>query len=40
MSRITSTTRQTQIITWLERKPSTFGEIDSYLNKYAVAHDM
>lgn len=40
MSRITSTTRQTQLITWLERKPATFWEIDSYLNKYAVAHDM
>lgn len=40
MSRLTSTTRQTQIITWLEQKPATFAEIDSYLHKYAVAHDL
>ncbi|MFM2386375.1 MAG: hypothetical protein RL660_1132 [Bacteroidota bacterium] len=40
MSRLTSTTRQIQIINWLERKPATFSEIDSYLSKYAVAHNM
>jgi predicted DNA-binding transcriptional regulator YafY len=40
LSRLTSTTRQVQILTLLERKPATFAEIDSYLSKYAVAHDM
>lgn len=40
MSRLTSTTRQTQIINWLERKPATFAEIETYLNKYAEAYDM